>query len=50
MIFSTTIKWFFFGFSTEEQERQAYKIKPDEKLQTRYMFYDMIRWRDESYD
>jgi GNAT superfamily N-acetyltransferase len=37
-------------FSTEEQERQAYKIKPDEKLQTRYMFYDMIRWSDESYD
>ena len=36
-------------FSTEEQERKAYKIKPDEKLQTRYMFYDMIRWRDESY-
>jgi GNAT superfamily N-acetyltransferase len=37
-------------FSTEEQERQAYKIKPDEALQTRYLFYDMIRWRDESDD
>jgi len=37
-------------FSTEEQEREAYKIKPNENLQTRYMFYDMIRWRDESYD
>ena len=37
-------------FSTEEQEREAYKIKSDENLQTRYMFYDMIRWRDESYD
>jgi len=37
-------------FSTEEQERKAYKVKPDEELQTRYMFYDMIRWRDESLD
>ena len=37
-------------FSTEDQEREAYKIKPDESLQTRYLFYDMIRWRDESYD
>lgn len=37
-------------FSTEEQEREAYKIKTDEELQTRYMFYDMIRWRNESYD
>ncbi len=37
-------------FSTEEQEREAYKIKPEKGLQTRYMFYDMIRWRDESYD
>jgi len=36
-------------FSTEEQERQAYKIKPDEKLDTRYLFYDMLRWRDGSY-
>jgi len=36
-------------FSTEEQEREAYKIHPDEVLQTRYLFYDMIRWRDESY-
>jgi len=35
-------------FSTEEQERLAYKIKPDEKLQTRYLFYDMIRWREGS--
>jgi len=40
---------FFTVFSTEEQERKAYKIKPEEKLPTRYMFYDMIRWRDESY-
>jgi len=35
-------------FSTEEQERLAYKIKPDEELQTRYLFYDMIRWREGS--
>jgi len=31
-------------FSTEEQERQAYKIKPEEVLSTRYLFYDMIHW------
>jgi GNAT superfamily N-acetyltransferase len=37
-------------FSTEEQERKAYNIKPEEILQTRYLFYDMIRWRDGSYD
>jgi hypothetical protein len=36
-------------FSTEEQERRAYKIKPEEVLQTRYLFYDMMRWRDGSY-
>jgi len=36
-------------FSSEEQEGKAYKIKPEEKLPTRYMFYDMLRWRDESY-
>ena len=36
-------------FSTEEQEREAYKIKPDEELQTRYLFYDMIRWREGSF-
>ena len=35
-------------FSTEEQEREAYKIKSGEELQTRYLFYDMIRWRDAS--
>jgi len=35
-------------FSTEEQECEAYKIKPNENLQTRYLFYDMIRWRNES--
>jgi len=36
-------------FSTEEQERKTYKIKVNEILPTRYLFYDMIRWRNESY-
>ena len=36
-------------FSTEEQERKAYNMKSEEFLQTRYLFYDMIRWRDGSY-
>ena len=31
-------------FSSEEQERKAYRIKPEEFLQTRYLFYDMVRW------
>ena len=35
-------------FSTEEQEKQAYRQQPDETLQTRYMFYDMIQWRDKT--
>jgi len=35
-------------FSTEEQERKAYNINDDEKLETRYLFYDMIRWRNAS--
>ena len=33
-------------FSTEEQEKEAYQQEPDETLRTRYMFYDMIQWRD----
>jgi len=33
-------------FSTEEQEKQAYHQQPDETLLTRYMFYDMIQWRN----
>jgi hypothetical protein len=33
-------------FSTEEQEKQSYRQEPDEILRTRYMFYDMIQWRD----
>ena len=35
-------------FSTEEQERKTYKINPNEKLPTRYLFYDMLRWKDNS--
>jgi ribosomal protein S18 acetylase RimI-like enzyme len=33
-------------FSTEEQEKEAYRQLPSEALQTRYMFFDMIQWRD----
>jgi GNAT superfamily N-acetyltransferase len=33
-------------FSTEEQEKETYRQSPSELLQTRYMFYDMIQWRD----
>jgi ribosomal protein S18 acetylase RimI-like enzyme len=35
-------------FSTEEQERKAYKISEDEPLHTRYLFYDMIDWKNKS--
>ena len=33
-------------FSTEEQEKEAYRQQPSETLRTRYMFFDMIQWRD----
>ena len=33
-------------FSTEEQENANYRQLPDEALQTRYMFYDMIQLRN----
>ena len=33
-------------FSSEEQEKQTYRQSPTEPLQTRYMFFDMIQWRD----
>jgi len=33
-------------FSTEEQEKESYRQPLSEKLQTRYMFYDMIHWRN----
>ena len=33
-------------FSTEQQEKDAYGQPPSDCLRTRYMFYDMIQWRD----
>ena len=36
-------------FSTEEQEKQSYMQPPSEPVLTRYMFYDMIQWRDKMY-
>ena len=33
-------------FSTEEQEKEAYRQLPTETLQTRFMFLDMMKWRD----
>jgi len=33
-------------FSTEEQEKESYRQPLSEPLQTRYMFYDMIQWRN----
>jgi len=36
-------------FSTEEQEKKSYSQSLSEPLQTRYMFYDLIKRRDKSY-
>jgi len=33
-------------FSTEEQEREYKKIAATEPLRTRYMYYDMINWKN----
>ena len=35
-------------FSTEQQEMQSYHQTPDEILSTRYLFYDMMQWRDKA--
>ncbi|GHT32843.1 N-acetyltransferase [Bacteroidia bacterium] len=35
-------------FSTEQQEREYKKLDPDMPLRTRYMFYDMINWKNKS--
>jgi len=35
-------------FSTEGQEKESYRQLPSEVLQTRYMFFDMILWRNQS--
>jgi len=37
---------FMVVFSTEEQEKEAYRQLPTDTLRTRYMFYDMILWRN----
>ena len=31
---------------SEEQEKQTYRQMFSEPLQTRYMFYDMMQWRN----
>ncbi|MDR0811471.1 MAG: N-acetyltransferase [Paludibacter sp.] len=33
-------------FSTEQQERDYKKLETDAPLRTRYMFYDMINWKN----
>ena len=33
-------------FSTEEQEKETYELQPSDVLRTRYMFFDMMKWRD----
>jgi len=35
-------------FSSEEQEKENYRQPSAEVLRTRYMFYDMIQWRDKT--
>jgi hypothetical protein len=39
---------FFFVFSTEQQEKENLKKSPDDHtpLQTRQMFFDMMRWKN----
>jgi len=33
-------------FSTEEQEQEFSKLNTTEPLHTRYMFFDMIQWKN----
>ena len=33
-------------FSTEQQEKEAYKQISSDDLQTRYMFYDLMHWKN----
>jgi len=33
-------------FSSEEQEKETYRQSLSESLRTRYMFYDLIKWRN----
>jgi len=37
-------------FSNEEQEKEAYRQPPSELLQTRYMFSDLIQWRNKLFE
>jgi len=37
-------------FSSEEQEKVTYQQQPSDHLQTRFMFYDMMLWRDKTKD
>jgi len=39
---------FILVFSTEQQEKETYNQIADEALQTRYMFFDMIQWRNKA--
>jgi len=31
---------------SEEQEKETYRQMPSDSLQTRYMFYDLMQWRN----
>ena len=42
--------YFIQVFSTDGQEKEAYRQPPEEDLRTRYMFYDMIQWRKKEYN
>jgi hypothetical protein len=33
-------------FSTEKQEKEANEQNPNDVLRTRYMFFDMIKWKN----
>ena len=35
-------------FSTEQQEKETYRQNPDDPLQTRYMYYDMMQLRNKT--
>jgi len=37
-------------FSSEEQEKETYMQKPSDILKTRYMFYDMMQWKNQLSD
>jgi len=34
-------------FSSDEQEKETYKQSPSEALRTKYMFYDIMLWRNQ---